>query len=136
LIITEQALTQLVRGFLWSRRWTSACSAPYGLRHRGLAVTVPPGNQRMVLAALLLNAARVVCIDELAESLWGTDVPPSGPVTVQNYLMRLRKALGDIGRDRINTCWVPKLCRAPDLQVLGRSARCADDVRGCPCDRA
>jgi tetratricopeptide (TPR) repeat protein len=76
---------------------------PLQVRRHGLVVTVPRGNQRVILATLLLNAGKVVRLDELGESLWGPDVPPSGPAAVQNYVMRLRKALGDAGGDRIIT---------------------------------
>lgn len=66
-------------------------------------MSVQPGKQRTVLAALLLKAGRVVLMDDLAETLWGSSPPPSARVTVQNYVMRLRKALGDTGRVRIRT---------------------------------
>ncbi|HUN36818.1 MAG TPA: BTAD domain-containing putative transcriptional regulator [Trebonia sp.] len=55
-----------------------------------------------MLATLLLNAGRVVSVDDLAEALWGPSPPPSARVTVQNYVMRLRKALGTAGA-RIST---------------------------------
>jgi DNA-binding SARP family transcriptional activator len=76
---------------------------PLTVRRRGMVITVPPGSQRVLLAALLLNAGRVVRLDELAELLWGPDVPPSGRVALQNYVMRLRKALQDSGPARIIT---------------------------------
>jgi DNA-binding SARP family transcriptional activator len=76
---------------------------PLGVRCGATVVVVPPGKQRAVLAALLLNAGRVVSLDELAEALWGSRPPPSARVTVQNYVMRLRKALGNTGRSRIST---------------------------------
>jgi DNA-binding SARP family transcriptional activator/Flp pilus assembly protein TadD len=58
-------------------------------------VQVPPGKQRVVLAALLLNANRLVPLDELTEALWGPRPPASARATMQNYVMRLRKSLGD-----------------------------------------
>lgn len=76
---------------------------PLIVRRGGVAVAVPPGRQRAALAVLLLNAGRVVRLDKLAETLWGSGPPPSAPVAVQNYVMRLRKTLGDAGRDRIIT---------------------------------
>jgi DNA-binding SARP family transcriptional activator len=76
---------------------------PLDVRCGGTVVVVPPGKQRAVLAALLLNAGRVVSLDELAEALWDSRPPPSARVTVQNYVMRLRKALGNTGRSRIST---------------------------------
>ena len=69
---------------------------PLLVRSGGATVAVPPGKQRAVLAALLLSGGRAVSPDELAEVLWGADPPQSARVTVQNYVMRLRKVLGDI----------------------------------------
>jgi DNA-binding SARP family transcriptional activator/Flp pilus assembly protein TadD len=76
---------------------------PLAVRHGDTLVPVGPGKQRVVLAALLLNAGRVVAVEELAEALWGTAPPPSARVTVQNYVKRLRQALGDTNRTRIGT---------------------------------
>src|SRR5216683_2659659 len=76
---------------------------PLVVRCGGVLVPVRAGKQRAVLAALLLNAGRVVPLDELVEALWGSAPPPSARVTVQNYVMRLRKALRATGRARIGT---------------------------------
>ena len=76
---------------------------PLVVRRGETVVSVQAGKQRAVLAALLLNANRVVPVDELAETLWGTAAPPSARVTVQNNVARLRKALGDGDRARIGT---------------------------------
>jgi len=66
-------------------------------------VRVPPGNQRTLLAALLLSAGRAVPLSEIAEILWGPAPPPSARVSVQNYVMRLRHGMGEVGRERIVT---------------------------------
>jgi len=76
---------------------------PLVVRRLGAIIPVPVGKQRAVLAALLLDADRVLRLDELAEALWGPSPPPSARVTVQNHIMRLRHALGDSGRARIRT---------------------------------
>ena len=76
---------------------------PLAVRCGGAMITVLPGKQRVVLATLLLNAGRPVRLDDLAEALWTSAPPPSGAVAVQNYVMRLRRALGEVGRDRIIT---------------------------------
>jgi DNA-binding SARP family transcriptional activator/tetratricopeptide (TPR) repeat protein len=68
---------------------------PLTVRRGGIAVVVPPGKQRVVLAALLLGANRLVPLDELAEALWGPRPPASARVTMQNYVMRLRRSLGE-----------------------------------------
>jgi DNA-binding SARP family transcriptional activator/Tfp pilus assembly protein PilF len=76
---------------------------PLVVRRGEVAVPVPRGKQRAVLAALLLNANQVVSVDELTETLWGADPPPSARVTIQNNVMRLRRALGDADGGRIVT---------------------------------
>jgi DNA-binding SARP family transcriptional activator len=76
---------------------------PLVVRNGGAAVRVPPGKQRALLAALLLKAGRLVTLEELAEVLWGQVPPPSARVSVQNYVMRLRKVLTVTGRTFIAT---------------------------------
>jgi DNA-binding SARP family transcriptional activator/Tfp pilus assembly protein PilF len=76
---------------------------PLLVRDGGVVVPLTSQKQRAVLAAMLLNAGRVVSLDELAEVLWGASPPPSARVTIQNHVMRLRKALGDAAGSRIST---------------------------------
>ena len=68
---------------------------PLTVRRGEMESPVPPGKQRVVLAALLLNANRLVGLNELAEALWGPRPPASARATMQNYVMRLRKSLGE-----------------------------------------
>src|SRR5215218_6327575 len=44
---------------------------------------------------LLLHANEVVSRDRLIDGLWGERPPPSAGHTLDNYISRLRKALGD-----------------------------------------
>lgn len=76
---------------------------PLMVRNGGTILPVTARRQRAVLATLLLNAGRVVGPDELAEVLWGSRLPRTARVSVQNYVMRLRNALGEAGRTRIRT---------------------------------
>ncbi len=76
---------------------------PLLVRSGGAVVPVPAGKQRVVLAALMFSAGRVVSAPELAEALWGAAPPPSARAAVQNYVARLRNALGEAGRARIST---------------------------------
>src|SRR5438132_13922523 len=76
---------------------------PLMVRCGGTVIPVQRGHQRALLATLLLAADRVVPAEEIAEALWGTTPPPSAPVTIRNYVKRLRQALGDAGRTRIST---------------------------------
>jgi DNA-binding SARP family transcriptional activator len=71
--------------------------------HGGTVIPVQRGNQRVLLTTLLLSANRIVPAEEIAEALWGTRPPPSAPVTIRNYVRRLRQALGEPGRARITT---------------------------------
>ena len=72
---------------------------PLLVRRDGVTVPLPEGKQRALLAALLLRTGRIVAADELAELLWAPAAPPpSAPVTVRNYVKRLRRALGPASR--------------------------------------
>jgi hypothetical protein len=75
---------------------------PLVVRCGETVLPVPRGKQRALLAVLLLNRNRVVPVDEVAEIFWGAGPPPSAPVTIRNYVSRLRQALGEAGRERIS----------------------------------
>jgi DNA-binding SARP family transcriptional activator/tetratricopeptide (TPR) repeat protein len=62
-----------------------------------------PGKQRVVLAALLLRANRVVPVETLIDALWDGAPPASARVTVQGYLRRLRRDLPGGAGERIIT---------------------------------
>jgi DNA-binding SARP family transcriptional activator/Flp pilus assembly protein TadD len=68
---------------------------PLLVQRDGNVVRVSPGKQRALLAALLLNANTVVPVDDLADVLWDSHLPPSAPASLQTYVMRLRKSLRD-----------------------------------------
>ena len=76
---------------------------PLLVRSDGAVVPVERAKQRILLAALLLDANRAVGADALAEALWGSATPPSARNTVRNYVKRLRDELGEAGRARIST---------------------------------
>ena len=52
-------------------------------------------RQRALLALLLLHAGELVSSDRLIDELWGERVPATAAKIVQNYVSRLRHALGD-----------------------------------------
>jgi DNA-binding SARP family transcriptional activator/Tol biopolymer transport system component/tRNA A-37 threonylcarbamoyl transferase component Bud32 len=60
---------------------------------RKLALGGP--KQRAVLAYLILRANRVVQADLLIDGLWGEEPPESARNTLQTYVYRLRKLLGE-----------------------------------------
>ena len=76
---------------------------PLVVRRDGIEIPVQRGKQRQLLAALLLNAGRLVSLDDLVATLWGPAPPPSVRQSLQNYVMRLRHTLGEAGWARIST---------------------------------
>ena len=52
-------------------------------------------KQRALLALLILHRGDVVTTDRLVDELWGEVAPATGVKTLQGYVSRLRKALGD-----------------------------------------
>lgn len=52
------------------------------------------GRQRASLAALLIDAGRVVSVERLAERLWGEELPPSAAARVRALIAELRRELG------------------------------------------
>jgi DNA-binding SARP family transcriptional activator len=62
----------------------------------GRIVDLGPARQRCVLAALLVDANRVVPNDQLAERVWAGRLPHRAHRTLSSYVSRLRRAVGDI----------------------------------------
>jgi DNA-binding SARP family transcriptional activator len=64
---------------------------------------IKAGQQRVVLAVLLTCPGRMVETAQLIEEVWGDRPPRTAVNTVQAYVMRLRRLLGDgvlVSRDR------------------------------------
>jgi DNA-binding SARP family transcriptional activator/streptogramin lyase len=93
------------------------------------AVTIAAGRERALLILLLLHRSGAVSVDAIVEALWPVDPPPSAAKVVQNYILRLRKALGheavstvpggyalDLGKDDLDTE------RASSLFATGRES--------------
>ncbi|WUT39176.1 BTAD domain-containing putative transcriptional regulator [Streptomyces sp. NBC_00690] len=76
---------------------------PLSVRLNACEVHVSAPRQRVVMAALLLNANRVISVDRIAEYVWDGAPPPSAAATVRTYVMRLRQALGEHASARILT---------------------------------
>jgi DNA-binding SARP family transcriptional activator len=71
-------------------------------------IEVRAGNDRALLALLLLNANEVVSSYRLIEDLWGGKAPASAPKILQSGISRIRRAIGE---DRIET-------RPPGYRIL------------------
>ena len=68
---------------------------PLEVRADGRPVQLGGARPRAIFAMLALHANQSVSAERLALALWGEDVPPTAVKTVQVYVARLRKALGD-----------------------------------------
>ena len=62
---------------------------------RGREVDPGPAKQRCVLAALALDAGRVVPVAQLIDRVWGAEVPPRPRATLSSYVSRLRRLLAN-----------------------------------------
>ncbi|GAA3388936.1 AfsR/SARP family transcriptional regulator [Cryptosporangium minutisporangium] len=61
----------------------------------GRTVVLSAAKHRIVLAALLVQADRVVSAEQLAEYIWDGHPPRGARGAVQSYVARVRRALGD-----------------------------------------
>jgi DNA-binding SARP family transcriptional activator len=59
----------------------------------GVSVPIEAPRQRAVLAALLLEANRVVSVERLATQVWGDRPPSKARNTIQSLVLRLRKSI-------------------------------------------
>ncbi|MBE8520472.1 TIR domain-containing protein [Amycolatopsis sp. H6(2020)] len=62
------------------------------VRVDGQRVDLGPSRQRCVLAALAVDAGRLVPADRLVERVWGADTPRRGRAVLHSYISRLRTA--------------------------------------------
>ncbi|MCX3291301.1 BTAD domain-containing putative transcriptional regulator [Streptomyces sp. NEAU-H22] len=67
---------------------------------RGEARIIASPKSRALLAALLLDAGRVVSVESLKDALWGGAPPVSAQASLHNHITRLRRLLDDPGRLR------------------------------------
>ncbi|WP_327048279.1 NB-ARC domain-containing protein [Microbispora sp. NBC_01189] len=72
---------------------------PLRMSRDGVPVRLGAAMSRRLLATLLCTPGRPVAVPALVEALWGDDPPRSAHKTLQIYVLRLRRAMGD--RDRV-----------------------------------
>ena len=76
---------------------------PLAVRDGSRHVSVSAPRQRVLLAALLLNAGRVVSLDALGETLWEGQLPAGARGALHSAVQRLRSTLGPSGADLVET---------------------------------
>ena len=91
-------------------------------------------KQRSLLAVLLLHANELVSTDRLIDQLWGAAPPATAAKSVQVYVSRLRKALGE---GRLATHGRGYVVRVEPSELdLARFERLADEARRAAPDSA
>ncbi|MEU0580157.1 AfsR/SARP family transcriptional regulator [Streptomyces griseoincarnatus] len=74
------------------------------------AHVVPAGSkQRALLSALVLNAGRMLSVDQLTEELWGERPPANAANALQAHVARLRRLLPGHGRPAPGHEWISTL---------------------------
>ncbi|NIK58821.1 AfsR/SARP family transcriptional regulator [Kribbella shirazensis] len=68
---------------------------PFEVRRDGWVVPVPGRKVRALLAVLALHCGRTVPVDVLGRALWADDPPQRLRGSLQTYVGRLRRVLGD-----------------------------------------
>lgn len=96
----------------------------------GVPLPVRAAKLRTLLVSLLLDANKVVPVETLMDHLWGDSPPGGARNTLQNYVLRCRRLLGDDGP--LLTCPRGYLLRVDDDRIdvhrfdtLTRRARAA-----------
>src|ERR1700733_1863504 len=85
-------------------------------------VPVSAPRQRVLLAALLLSAGRVVSLDTLAETLWEGGSPAGARGALHSAVQRLRSTLGPAGASLIETRPPGDLIKAEDAGWISASS--------------
>ena len=84
-------------------------------------------RRRAVLALLLLDANRVVSVEQIVDGVWGDAPPSSALASLQNHLGRLRRELGE----RLVTRAPGYLLRVADTELdLDRFLRLVEEAQG------
>ncbi|MEV5355046.1 BTAD domain-containing putative transcriptional regulator [Streptomyces sp. NPDC052693] len=77
-----------------SRRYEFRVLGPLEVLCDERPVRIDAAKVRLLLAALLADANHVVGVETLVHRLWGENPPGRARNTLQNYVLRLRRALG------------------------------------------
>jgi DNA-binding SARP family transcriptional activator len=95
------------------------------LTHDGeTPVDVPKGRQRVLLAALMLQAGKPVTADALAEVVWDGSPPSGAAITLRSHVLRLRRVLGPRAGARVLTRPAGYLLEAGNDEVDVLRFRC------------
>jgi DNA-binding SARP family transcriptional activator len=80
-----------------------AVLGPLHVSQNSAELPVRRGKPRKLLAALLLDAGRLVPTDRLVDVLWEGEAPPTARASLSNHVHALRRALDDPGGRLVRT---------------------------------
>ncbi len=103
-----------------------ALFGPLTVTRDGRTITIPQTKHRVVLAALLLRADRLVTVEDLTTHLWDDAPPVTARKTLQGYVARLRKKLGH--EVLVSHPAGYRIAARPDQLDLGRFASLAAEA--------
>ena len=113
---------------------------PFEVHRDGEPIPLGGRQQRAMLAALTLRANELVSTDRLIDELWPEEPPDTAEHLIHVYVSRLRKALGDDGRDMLVTRPPGYELQLPsggsDLDMFEGLVAAAKDGSGGPQERA
>jgi DNA-binding SARP family transcriptional activator len=113
---------------------------PFEVHRDGEPIPLGGRQQRAMLAALTLRANELVSTDRLIDELWPEEPPDTAEHLIHVYVSRLRKALGDEGRDMLVTRPPGYELQLPsggsDLDMFEGLVAAAKDGSGGPEERA
>ena len=108
---------------------------PLEVLERGVVQPLGGAKQRAVLAILILHRGELVSGERLADELWGERPPATAAKTLQGYISRLRKTVGEDAlstRGRAYVLTLPSgqldLDQSEQLAAEGRDALAAGDA--------
>jgi SARP family transcriptional regulator, regulator of embCAB operon len=81
---------------LWRENMKGGVLGPLLLESDSGTMTIRAAKPRQVLALLLTRSNSVVSMSELTEELWGLNPPRSAVVTLQTYIVQLRKVIAKL----------------------------------------
>lgn len=92
---------------------------PVTLAADGASVPLPPGKASALLALLALSLDRPVSVDQMVDSLWGTEPPTSVRNALHVYMSGLRSAIQRAGgsKSAIETAPAGYCLRGDDVEV-------------------
>jgi DNA-binding SARP family transcriptional activator len=121
-----------------SYEWTGTdfrVLGPLTVRYRGKPLPIPASKPQALVASLLLHANEPVSADRLIELLWYQRPPARARNTLQNHMLRLRRALGSPTAGRIRTCRAGYAIDVQDAELDLDRFRCLREAGEAAADR-